>query len=48
MSLKRGFLLAMGVLMFAATAATPAEAQYRHHRHRHCYWRHHHRVCRYY
>ncbi len=41
-------LLGLVALILVAGAFAPAEAQYHHRRHRHCYWRHHHRVCRWY
>jgi hypothetical protein len=39
------FLLSAIALIALVGAVTPAQAQ---HRHRHCFYRHHHRVCRYY
>jgi hypothetical protein len=32
------------LVVMAGVVVTPAQAQ---HRHRHCYYRHHHRICRY-
>lgn len=46
--LKRTMLSVFGLAVLFGSFA-PAEAQYHHryHRHRHCFYRHHHRVCRY-
>ncbi len=38
------FLLSLVALVALAGAVTPAQAQ--HHHHRHCFYRHHHRICR--
>jgi len=41
--MKRTILSLFGIIVLAGVVATPAHADYHH---RHCYYRHHHRVCR--